>query len=41
MEEYEIEDNDLNLIFEFEEIVELGYRESVNMEKIRKLVEME
>lgn len=41
MEEAEIVDNAFNLIFAFDEIVALGYRESVNLAQIRTFVEME
>jgi len=41
MEESEIADNAFNLIFAFDEIVALGYRESVNLAQIRTFVEMD
>lgn len=41
MEESEIVDNAFNLIFAFDEIVALGYRESVNLAQIRTFVEMD
>ena len=41
MEEAEILDNAFNLIFAFDEIVALGYRESVNLAQIRTFVEMD
>lgn len=41
MEESEIVDNAFNLIFAFDEIVALGYRESVNLSQIRTFVEMD
>uniref|UniRef100_A0A0K2TRS3 Coatomer subunit delta n=1 Tax=Lepeophtheirus salmonis TaxID=72036 RepID=A0A0K2TRS3_LEPSM len=41
MEESEILDNAFNLIFAFDEIVALGYRESVNLAQIRTFVEMD
>lgn len=41
MEEAEIVDNAFNLIFAFDEIVALGYRESVNLAQIRTFVEMD
>lgn len=41
MEELEIADNAFNLIFAFDEIVALGYRESVNLAQIRTFVEMD
>lgn len=41
MEETEIADNAFNLIFAFDEIVALGYRESVNLAQIRTFVEMD
>lgn len=34
-------DNAFNLIFAFDEIVALGYRESVNLSQIRTFVEMD
>lgn len=40
-EENEIADNAFNLIFAFDEIVALGYRESVNLSQIRTFVEMD
>lgn len=41
MEESDIIDNSFNLIFAFDEIVALGYRESVNLAQIRTFVEMD
>ena len=41
MEESEILDNSFNLIFAFDEIVALGYRESVNLAQVRTYVEMD
>lgn len=41
LEESEIVDNAFNLIFAFDEIVALGYRESVNLSQIRTFVEMD
>lgn len=41
MDEAEIADNAFNLIFAFDEIVALGYRESVNLAQIRTFVEMD
>merc|ERR1712137_393907 len=41
MEDAEILDNSFNLIFAFDEIVALGYRESVNLAQIRTFVEMD
>lgn len=41
MEESEIAENAFNLIFAFDEIVALGYRESVNLAQIRTFVEMD
>lgn len=41
MEESEITENAFNLIFAFDEIVALGYRESVNLAQIRTYVEMD
>lgn len=41
MEESEIIDNAFSLIFAFDEIVALGYRESVNLAQIRTFVEMD
>lgn len=41
MEESEIIENAFNLIFAFDEIVALGYRESVNLAQIRTFVEMD
>lgn len=41
MDEAEIVDNSFNLIFAFDEIVALGYRESVNLAQIRTFVEMD
>lgn len=41
MDEFEIAENAFNLIFAFDEIVALGYRESVNLAQIRTFVEMD
>lgn len=41
MDETEIRDQAFNLIFAFDEIVALGYRESVNLAQIRTFVEMD
>lgn len=41
MDEVEIAENAFNLIFAFDEIVALGYRESVNLAQIRTFVEMD
>ncbi|XP_037784927.1 coatomer subunit delta-like [Penaeus monodon] len=41
MEESEILENAFHLIFAFDEIVALGYRESVNLAQIRTFVEMD
>ncbi|XP_076750338.1 coatomer subunit delta [Xylocopa sonorina] len=41
MDELEIAENAFNLIFAFDEIVALGYRESVNLAQIRTFVEMD
>lgn len=41
MDEKEILDNAFNLIFAFDEIVALGYRESVNLAQIKTFVEMD
>lgn len=41
MDETEIAENAFNLIFAFDEIVALGYRESVNLAQIRTFVEMD
>lgn len=41
MDEAEILENSFNLIFAFDEIVALGYRESVNLAQIRTFVEMD
>lgn len=41
MEESEIQENAFHLIFAFDEIVALGYRESVNLAQIRTFVEMD
>ena len=40
-EENEIAENAFSLIFAFDEIVALGYRESVNLTQIRTFVEMD
>ena len=41
LDEAEILENSFNLIFAFDEIVALGYRESVNLAQIRTFVEMD
>ncbi|XP_022912450.1 coatomer subunit delta [Onthophagus taurus] len=41
LEENEIAENAFNIIFAFDEIVALGYRESVNLSQIRTFVEMD
>lgn len=41
LEESEIAENAFSLIFAFDEIVALGYRESVNLSQIRTFVEMD
>ncbi|KAF2362256.1 AP complex mu/sigma subunit [Trinorchestia longiramus] len=41
LDESDISDNAFNLIFAFDEIVALGYRESVNLAQIRTFVEMD
>lgn len=41
MDEAEVGENAFNLIFAFDEIVALGYRESVNLAQIRTFVEMD
>lgn len=41
MDEKDILDNAFNLIFAFDEIVALGYRESVNLAQIKTFVEMD
>ncbi|XP_057658083.1 coatomer subunit delta [Diorhabda carinulata] len=41
LEENEIAENAFSLIFAFDEIVALGYRESVNLSQIRTFVEMD
>ncbi len=41
MEESDVCDNAFNLIFAFDEIVALGYRENVNLAQIRTFVEMD
>lgn len=41
MDELEIAENAFNLIFAFDEIITLGYRESVNLAQIRTFVEMD
>lgn len=41
MDEKEIHENAFNLIFAFDEIVALGYRESVNLAQIKTFVEMD
>lgn len=41
LDEKEIQENAFNLIFAFDEIVALGYRESVNLAQIKTFVEMD
>ena len=41
MEEADILENAFQIIFAFDEIVALGYRESVNLAQIRTFVEMD
>lgn len=41
MEEKDISENAFNLIFAFDEIVALGYRESVTLSQIKTFVEMD
>jgi len=41
LEEMEIRENAFNLIFAFDEIVALGYRENVNLAQIKTFVEMD
>lgn len=41
MDEKDISENAFNLIFAFDEIVALGYRESVNLAQIKTFVEMD
>ena len=41
MDEADILENSFSLIFAFDEIVSLGYRESVNLAQIRTFVEMD
>lgn len=41
LEEKEIQEQAFNLIFAFDEIVALGYRESVNLAQIKTFVEMD
>lgn len=41
MDEQDIVTNSFNLIFAFDEIVALGYRENVNLAQIRTFVEMD
>lgn len=41
LDEKDISDNAFNLIFAFDEIVALGYRESVNLAQIKTFVEMD
>ena len=41
MDEADIVENAFQIIFAFDEIVALGYRESVNLAQIRTFVEMD
>ena len=41
MEESEIAENAFSLIFAFDEVVALGYRENVNLAQIRTFTEMD
>ena len=41
LEEAEILENSFQLLFAFDEIVALGYRESVNLAQIRTFIEMD
>lgn len=41
MDEIEVAENMFNLIFAFDEIVALGYRENVNLAQVRTFVEMD
>ena len=41
MEESEVVENAFSLIFAFDEIVALGYRENVNLAQIRTFTEMD
>lgn len=41
LDEKEILENAFNLIFAFDEIVALGYRESVNLKQIKTFIEMD
>jgi hypothetical protein len=41
MEEKEVLENSFQVIFAFDEIVALGYRESVNLAQIRTFTEMD
>lgn len=41
MDEKEILDNSFQLIFAFDEIVALGYRENVNLTQIRTFTDMD
>lgn len=41
MDEKDVSENVFNLIFAFDEIVALGYRESVNLAQIKTFVEMD
>lgn len=41
LDEYEVLDNAFELIFAFDEIIALGYRESVNLAQIRTFTEMD
>ena len=41
LDEHDVLDNSFELIFAFDEIVALGYRESVNLAQIRTFTEMD
>lgn len=41
LEESDILDNSFQLLFAFDEIVALGYRENVNLAQIRTFIEMD